>query len=539
MSASASPLKKRLAAKKDKAASAKPSRAAQDRRGRRHGRSQPQPYDIVIAGGGPAGATLAWKLASQGVKVLVLERTRFPREKVCGDYVEPRGLRILGQMGGLAALEATSPLPITHSSTWVDGRCEYSGKIPFYGVHNTLPPHGYIVPRHVLDTLLLDIAAKQGAEVHYESYVTGFTWNGSSGRDGVAVQVQRGGASESWRAHAIVGADGVNSVVARTAGLLVNDPRHIALSQRAYVTGYSGRLGEAAFFFDAEFFPGYAWMFPMSGGMANIGVGILKETCQREGIAVPELFLQFFAKLKASHPACRRMKLSKPAIGGIVKTYGCAGPNYFDRGLLVGDAGCFVDPMTGEGITPAMESALLAARVLMRALQDGNFGPAALSIYEKEHRDYFGPAMVFTDLCAATLRNPHYWPSWKRAIVRGCRLAQHDKTFAATAGGCFGGIEVHPAGILAEVWKKTAENLIALGPQSAAELMQGKVTTATSVLREGAGWLIDSWKSISNDPLWHTGWLLDVQGKWVRAVEYMIQRRTDPRAQGVGQETMA
>ena len=94
----------------------------------------------------------------------------------------------------------------------------------------------------------------------------------------------------------------------------------------------------------------------MAGGMANIGVGILKETCQREGIAVPALFLQFFEKLKASHPACRRLSLCKPAIGGIVKTYGCAGPNFFDRGLLIGDAGCFVDPMTGEGITPAMSS---------------------------------------------------------------------------------------------------------------------------------------------------------------------------------------
>ena len=533
MTASASPPKKRTESYKKRATSTKSGPVAQ----RPRARSAPAIYDVIIAGGGPAGSTLAWELASQGVKVLVLERTKFPREKVCGDYVEPRGLRILGQMGGLAALEATSPLPITHSSTWVGDRCEYSGKIPFYGVHDTLPPHGYIVPRHVLDTLMLEIAAKHGAEVHYESHVTGFTWNGSSGRDGVKVEAQCKGTSESWRACAVVGADGVNSVVARTAGLLVNDPRHIALSQRAYVTGYSGSLGEAAFFFDAEFFPGYGWMFPMCGGMANVGVGILKETCQREGIAVPELFRQFFEKLKASHPACRQLKLFKPAIGGIVKTYGSAGPNFFDRGLLIGDAGCFVDPMTGEGITPAMESALLAARVLTSVLKDGNLDASALSIYEKEHRDYFGPAMAFTDLCAAILRNPHYWPSWKKAIVRGCQLAQHDKAFAATAGGCFGGIEVRPLGILAEVWMKAAENLIALGPISVAELTRGKITTATTALLEGVGWLTDSWKSICDDPVWHASWALDVQEKWVGALEYMAQGGTDPRTQGVRQES--
>jgi menaquinone-9 beta-reductase len=533
MTTSRSSPKTRNKGKKKPTPATKSGRATQ----RSRGRSASAGYDVIIAGGGPAGSTLAWKLASQGAKVLVLERTKFPREKVCGDYVEPRGLRILGQMGGLAALEATSPLPITHSSTWVDDRCEYSDKIPFYGVHDTLPPHGYIVPRHVLDTLLLEIAAKQGADVHYETYVTGFAWNGSSGRDGVTVQAQCRGASCNWRAQAVVGADGANSVVARTAGLLVNDPRHIALSQRAYVTGYSGSLGEAAFFFDGEFFPGYGWMFPMSGGMANVGVGVLKETCQREGIAVPELFQQFFEKLKASHPACRKLKLSRPAIGGIVKTYGCAGANFFDRGLLIGDAGCFVDPMTGEGITPAMESALLAARVLSGALKDGDFSAGALSIFEKEHRDYFGPAMAFTDLCAATLRNPHYWPSWKKAIVRGCRLAQHDKTFSATAGGCFGGIEVQPLGILAEVWKKTAEYLIALGPTSVAELARGRTTTAAAALREGVGWLTDSWKSICDDPVWHASWALEVQGKWVRAANYMARGGTDPRTQGVRQES--
>jgi geranylgeranyl reductase family protein len=534
MTASASPPKKRTTSKTP-AASTKVSRVAQ----RSRTKSAPAIYDVIVAGGGPAGSTLAWKLASQGAKVLLLERTKFPREKVCGDFVEPRGLRILGQMGGLAALEATSPLPITHSSTFVDDRCEYSNKIPFYGVHKTLPPHGYIVPRHVLDTLMLENAAKQGAEVHYESSVTGFAWNGSSGRDGVTVEAQCKGVSESYRARAIVGADGTNSVVARTAGLLVSDPRHIALSQRAYVTGYTGSLGEAAFFFDKEFFPGYGWMFPMSGGMANIGVGILKETCQREGIAVPELFRQFFEKLKASHPACRRMQLYKPAIGGIVKTYGSAGPNFFDRGLLIGDAGCFVDPMTGEGITPAMESALLAARVLTSALKDGNLDASALSIYEKAHRDYFGPAMAFTDLCATILRNPHYWPSWKKSIVRGCRLAQHDRAFAATAGGCFGGIEVQPIGILAEVWKKAAENMIALGPISVAELAHGKITTATAAFREGVGWLTDSWKSLCDDPVWHASWALDVQRKWVSAASYMARGRTDPRTQGVLQESRA
>jgi 2-polyprenyl-6-methoxyphenol hydroxylase-like FAD-dependent oxidoreductase len=79
--------------------------------------------EVIVAGGGPAGSVLAWDLARKGVRVVVLERTRFPREKVCGDYVEPRGLRVLQAMGCLERLEQRSPLPITHSATFVEGEC--------------------------------------------------------------------------------------------------------------------------------------------------------------------------------------------------------------------------------------------------------------------------------------------------------------------------------------------------------------------------------------------------------------------------------
>jgi menaquinone-9 beta-reductase len=487
-------------------------------------------WDVMVVGGGPAGSTAAWKLASSGLRTVVLDGAKFPREKVCGDYVEPRGLRILGQMGGLAELEASSLLPITHSSTYIDGRREYIGKIPFYGVHKELPPCGYIVPRDVFDSLLLKIAAKAGAVVHEETYATGFVRTEA----GVEVQAQRGGEKLTYRGRAVVGADGVNSVVAKSAGILANDARYIALSQRAYAEGYEGSLGEAAFFFDEEFFPGYGWMFPMTGGRVNLGVGVLKETCQRSGISVPELFKKFFEKLKASHPNCGKLTLLRAPIGGIVKTYGSAGKNTFDRGVLIGDAGSFVDPMTGEGITPAMESALLGAGVVMKALKGGELKAEVFAEYEKAWRGYFDPAMVFVDLCAATLRNPHYWGSWKKALVRGCALAQKDKGFAATAGACFGGLEVDPAGIVGAMWRSTAESWMAVGPQVVGEMMSGKVGTAGEVLGEGMGWMTESWKSMWDDPVWHARWAMDVQQKWMRALALMARGKKDPRVKGVG-----
>src|SRR5687767_855459 len=126
-------------------------------------------YDVIVVGGGPAGSTLAWDLARRGVSVLLLERTLFPREKVCGDYVEPRGLRILQEMGRLERLEEAKPLPITHSATYVDSSCCYAGEIPFYGLSESLPPHGYIIPRDELDTAMLEAAESAGATVQQET----------------------------------------------------------------------------------------------------------------------------------------------------------------------------------------------------------------------------------------------------------------------------------------------------------------------------------------------------------------------------------
>lgn len=483
---------------------------------------------MVVVGGGPAGAVAAWSLARRGIRTLVLDRARFPREKVCGDFVEPRGLRIFQEMGCLGQLEANGPLAITHVNLFLNGRSAYREQIPFYADQRDLPAHGYIIPREELDVRILDAAVAAGAELRQGSQVTAVERTGEQ----VTIRYRAESGEREVRASLVIGADGTHSVVARAFGLGVDDARHLAVSQRAYVDGVVSTHGEAAFVFDRDLFPGYGWMFPMSRGRANVGVGILAETRDRYRISVPALFSSFLGKLQRLHPGCGGMRLASRPIGGIVKTYGGRGPNYFNGGILVGDAGCYVDPMTGEGITPAAESALLGADTIAAALAQGRSDAAFLASYGRNSHRYFDPAMRYLDFVACLMRNRHFADYWLAVVARGCELAMSDRNFARVGGAAFGGMDVRPLNTVTRIWAHGAAALLAESGRTARTLASGRPTLPPALADLGR-WYSGWWGSIAEDPAWHGRWLAETTGKWLRLAG--SAGLSDPRRRGPAQ----
>jgi geranylgeranyl reductase family protein len=486
--------------------------------------------DVVIVGCGPAGSVLAWALARKGVHTLLLERTRFPREKVCGDYVDPRGLRILQAMACLDRLDRFKSAPITHTATFVESQRRYRGPIPFYGVSEDLAPHGYTIPREQLDTAMLEAAERAGAIVHEQTAVVDVEARST----GTRLAARRGERTARYVAHLIAGADGVNSLVGRSQGLSRADPRFTVVAQRCYAAvDPSSSQAETELFFGEHSFPGYGWMFPSSDGLVNLGVGLLAEARERFGVHTPTLFSSFVEQLRRHHPRCGDIELASKPIGGAVRTYGGAGPNHFDGGVLIGDAGGFADPMTGEGITQGMESALLAVPVLMAALEAGDFGAARLASYEAAFRAYFDPAMVFLDFCAAVMRNRHFARPWLRLLARGCEVAQADEAFARTCSTYFGGLEIRPLDILGEVWARSAEEVLLAWPRllfgatAAPHALQG--TTPADLVE----WQMALARSMLSDPLWHLRWSLEVQRRWARLLETASSGARDRRAGGL------
>ena len=131
------------------------------------------------------------------------------------------------------------------------------------------------MPRRELDAELLDRARAASATAYEGCAATEIRREGGF----VRVGARNGSRHHTLSARLVVGADGAESTVAKSVGLSRTDRRYIAISQGGYVEGVSVTGGEAAMWFDDDLFPGYAWMFPMPGGRANVGVGILSESC--------------------------------------------------------------------------------------------------------------------------------------------------------------------------------------------------------------------------------------------------------------------
>lgn len=313
--------------------------------------------DTLIVGAGPAGSAAAIRLASAGRETLVIDKARFPREKICGDGLTTGALRHLDELGvdisGLASTQRVDHVDIRGPR----------GRRHDFDLPDTGGWFAAVVPRSELDAAIVDRARAVGAQVAEGHALE------SVRSDAASVVAEVKGLGTVTAAH-LIAADGMWSPTRKMLGLDVPTYRGEFHAFRQYVSGVSDAASRALFVsFDADLLPGYFWSFPLPGGRANIGYGVLrghgpptssmtrlwKELTERPHI------VDFLGD--AWQPDGPHRAWPIPARIGRL-------PTSYRRTMFVGDAAGACDVMTGEGIGQALASGMAAADAVVETAHD-------------------------------------------------------------------------------------------------------------------------------------------------------------------------
>jgi geranylgeranyl reductase family protein len=342
--------------------------------------------EVVIVGAGPAGASTAWALAREGVDVLLLDRARFPRDKVCSEYLSPEASRILDAMGALEECERAGAEHLDGMLVRAPNGRIIRGDFQASHGYRGYRDRGLALRRTVLDEILVRRARSAGARVEQGVRVTDVRRDRRGSAAGVHARCE--GVALDVRARLVIGADGLRSVVARRLELArtARWPRRIAIV--AHYEGVRGMTTHGEMHVDRD---GYCGLASVGGGLTNVAVVLPLARLRQAPRGLGELMARWIAS--RPHLAARfegAQRVAEPRATGPFASR--ARRAWSDGAALVGDAADFFDPFTGEGIFAALRGGeMLAAyaREWLRA-PAASRARAELVAYDRERRATFG-----------------------------------------------------------------------------------------------------------------------------------------------------
>ncbi|MEV6441972.1 geranylgeranyl reductase family protein [Amycolatopsis sp. NPDC051716] len=374
-------------------------------------RSPDQDAEVIVVGAGPAGSTVATYLARAGVDVLLLEKTEFPREKVCGDGLTPRGVKQLIDLG----------IDTSEDAGWVHSRGLriLTGDLTLeldWPDLTSYPPYGVSRTRHDFDDLLAKLAVKAGARLYERTTVTSAITNASGRVVGVEAKVGPERTPVNYRAPLVLACDGVSARLALSVGIQKNEKRPMGVAVRQYyksprhddpfIEGHL-ELWDKSDPRDPKLLPGYGWAFPLGDGTVNVGLGMLSTSASFRNTDYRALLRQWLDGTPEEWGYREENAIGKVGGAGLPMGFNRT-PHYRDGLLLLGDAGGMVSPFNGEGISAAMESAQIAAEVVVQALarREGPSRERALEAYPRAVGELMGGYYQLGNVFAKIIGKP-------------------------------------------------------------------------------------------------------------------------------------
>jgi geranylgeranyl reductase family protein len=352
-------------------------------------------HDVLVVGGGPAGAAAGFWLAKAGHDVCVLERKAFPRDKTCGDGLTPRAVHQLREMGLEPAIAArhhrhnglrAEAHGITLDLPWPD--------------HPVFPSYGYVVRRRDLDGLVAEQAAATGATVRESSEaLRPLTRDGHV--IGALVKDKASGETREVHARYVVVADGSLSRFGRALGTARDKSYPQGIAIRGY---FESPLSADPWIEscldvhdrDGRSLPGYGWIFPLGDGTINVGIGLLSTYKGYRDVNTTHLMSEWAATAPERWGIDPDAMLAPPT-GGRLPMAGSVNPKVGPNWLVVGDAAGSINPFNGEGIDYAYETARMAADLIDEAIVSGTGQPLQryTTMLDDEYGLYFRVARSF------------------------------------------------------------------------------------------------------------------------------------------------
>jgi geranylgeranyl reductase family protein len=324
--------------------------------------------DVVVVGAGPAGSSAAYWLASAGLDVAVVEKAAFPREKVCGDGLTPRGVKALEDLGIDTSAAAGW---VRHKGLRVHGGGQV---VEVDWPHlDHWPAYSVVRRRSELDALLAAHAQAAGARLHTGVTVTDPLLDEAGRVVGVHTETGPDKQPGTWRAPLVVSAEGLSGRLAKSLGLVRRADRPLGVAVRRYVRTRRTDDDYLDISFDLSAdgpttasMPGYGWVFGMGDGTANVGFGLL-DTRRGDGSDHRAVLSQWLDTFPAEDHLDEEHAVS-PLRGAGLPMALHRRPAYSRGLLLAGDSAGTVNPFNGEGISYAMETGRMAAETVVDAL---------------------------------------------------------------------------------------------------------------------------------------------------------------------------
>ena len=341
-------------------------------------------FDVIIVGGGPAGATCALQLRNSGLRVLLIDKATFPRDKICGDAVVGRSIKTLRK----CCPEMSEMLDQLSPKTRITKtRLSIFQHKPF---EINWVNEAYCCTRYEFDNMLINAVKQFAPNVSIlENFNVDYIENmeerhpATDGTEG-GLTIGNSKTNQYFNTPIIVGCDGAQSVVSKKLTDTKLSHHDHAAAVRTYYKNVKGLEGNTTeVYLMKGFLPGYLWIFPISEGFANVGFGMLSEAVSAQKFNLRTALLDY---IKQSPSLSARFADSEQV--GKIEGFGLplgsrriqmSGSHF----LLAGDAASLIDPSSGDGISNAIVSGKLAGETILEAYKNKDFSASFLQKYDK------------------------------------------------------------------------------------------------------------------------------------------------------------